>query len=67
MSTPILVFVNFVNAAIRKSGTISDWMVNKIPMTKLPCRNGVARDLIFAKANPAASDKKITASVDTMV
>ena len=36
-------------------------------MMKLPCKNGVAFERIFAKANPAANDKKIIVAVEMMV
>lgn len=44
-----------------------DWMVRRIPITKLPWRMGVALDRILAKANPAETARKIIANVDAMV
>ena len=44
-----------------------DCRVSRIPMTKLPCRNGVALERILAKANPAISEKRITRRVDATV
>ena len=50
-----------------KRGTMSDWMERRMPRTKLPYRIGVARDLIFANANPARMEKKMMPSVAPMV